>query len=281
MSAASGAARRAGADRTGAPAVARWMAAAFGLLWAVLFFGIIDLIVVPIQDDLFYEHYVVETGWGLLYTVLVAVPLIVWAVCPRWLVLVQQVVAAGVAVLVLGLVALTVGQVFVGAVLAGAAVAFWLSSDRRLWPPADLGLRGANRALLAMAGLSAIAAVWYAWKTLDASHTGQPDDNTWGLMHLPMQAGFGVTVAASAALAVAAGAVDAAGWRFASLPSACSAVWLGIVCIVYPHHVASLGEVGGMAAVCWGLAFTLLVWFVGRRPGRRGGQGSSTATPAT
>jgi hypothetical protein len=244
----------------GAPVRPRVLAVVFALFWAVLFFGVIDLLVVVIQDEVFYEHYIVEAGWGLLYTVLVPVPLIAWAVRPQWLVLAQQVVAAGGAVLMMGVIALVFGQVFVGVVLFSAGLALWLSTGRPLWPPPGLSLRGANRRLLALVGLSAVAAAVYAWRMLDAAHTGQSDDDTWGLMHLPMQAAFGVALAASAALAVLAGAAGARGWRFAILPAAVSAAWFGAVCVAYPDHVGSIGKVGGVAAICWGLALAALAW---------------------
>jgi hypothetical protein len=253
-----------GAD-LGAPVIARVLAVVFALFWAVPFFGVIDLLVVVVQDEVFYEHYIVEAGWGLLYTVLVPVPLIAWAVRPQWLVLAQQVVAAGGAVLMIGVIALVFGQLFVGAVLLSAGLAFWLSTGRPLWPPPGLLLRGANRPLLALVGVSAAAAVVYAWRMVDAAHTGQPDDDTWGLMHLPMQAAFGVALAASAALAVLAGAVGAPGWRFAVLPAAVSAAWFGTVCVAYPDHVGSIGKVGGVAAICWGLALATLAWGTGKR----------------
>jgi hypothetical protein len=253
----------------GAPVIARVLAAVFSLLWAVLFFGIIDLLVVPIQDDRFYEYYVVETGWGLLYTVLVPVPLIAWALHPQWLVHAQQVVAVGCAVLMTGALAPVPGQVFVGGLLAVGGAAIWWSTERRLWPVRGLSVRGASRLLVVLVIASALAAVAYAWKVFEASRAGQPDDNTWGLMHLPMQAAFGVAVAASAAVAVLAGGAGVRGWRFAVLPSAASAVWFGVVCTVYPDHVGSLGKVGGMAAIGWGLALAALAWGTGRARGGR------------
>jgi hypothetical protein len=190
----------------GAPVRARVLAVVFALFWAVLFFGVIDLLVVVIQDEVFYEHYIVEAGWGLLYTVLVPVPLIAWAVRPQWLVLAQQVVAAGGAVLMMGVIALV--------------------------------------------GVSAVAAAVYAWRMLDAAHTGQPDDDTWGLMHLPMQAAFGVALAAPAA--------GAPGWRFAILPAAVSAAWFDAVCVASPTTSAASARSAGSRPSAGGLALAAL-----------------------
>jgi hypothetical protein len=72
-------------QQPGPTAGARVFAALAALFWAVLFFGILDLSVVPSGDVRFYEHYLLETGWGLLFTFLVPLPLLAWAVRPqRW-----------------------------------------------------------------------------------------------------------------------------------------------------------------------------------------------------
>jgi hypothetical protein len=65
---------------------ARIAAVAAAVAWGFCFFGLIDLLVVLIQDDRFYDYYLLETGWGLLYTVLVAFPLATFAFRPRSLV---------------------------------------------------------------------------------------------------------------------------------------------------------------------------------------------------
>lgn len=67
--------------------------------WGYVFFGLTDLLVIFI-DPGFYAVFLLETGWGLLFLVLVAVPLIAVVIRPRSPVLLVQVlaVAAGVAV---------------------------------------------------------------------------------------------------------------------------------------------------------------------------------------
>jgi hypothetical protein len=47
-------------------------------------------------------------------------------------------------------------------------------------------------------------ALVHAWNVLDASRRGVRDDDTWYLMHLPMQAGFALAVPVAAAVAVLA-----------------------------------------------------------------------------
>ncbi len=80
--------------------VARTLAVVTALFWAVPFFGLVDLAVPILETPGFYEAYLLETGWGVLYTFLVAMPLLVLAVAPRWVLplLGLAVVAASLAV---------------------------------------------------------------------------------------------------------------------------------------------------------------------------------------
>ena len=102
--------------------VARIVTIVVALFWGVAFFGVIDLITVPIQDETFYQHYLIETGWGLLYTLLVMVPLILWAVRPQWRVFPQQVFVVAAAVLLTGLLTPAPRQVLVAILLALSVV---------------------------------------------------------------------------------------------------------------------------------------------------------------
>lgn len=232
----------------------RTLATVAALFWGVLFFGLVDLLVVPLQDQQFYLHYLLETGWGLLFTMLVMVPLLAWAAQPRWRVFPQQVAVVAVAVLLTGLGALAPGQLLVAVflVLSVAVSAMW---ERPLWPWRSLSIRGADRWLLVLVALAAIAAVIYAVQMISAAWSGRLDEETWGLMHLPMQAACGLALAGSAGTAVLAGGTGAPGWRLATLPGSVSAVWFGAVCLAYPHLLGSVGEPAGIAAIAWGVAF--------------------------
>ena len=66
----------------GSRVAARVVAALAAVFWGFFWFGLIDLLVVVDQDERFHEHYLLESGWGLLYLVLVTVPLVVLAVRP-------------------------------------------------------------------------------------------------------------------------------------------------------------------------------------------------------
>lgn len=98
--------------------------------------------------------------------------------------------------------------------------------------------------------VAAAAAVAYAASMIRSSRAGVPDDITWGLAHLPMQAAFALALASSAALAAF---FRGAGRRTVGWTAGVSAVWLGAVSVVYPDHMGSLGRPGAIAAVVWGL----------------------------
>jgi len=238
----------------------RIAAAVLALLWATIFFGIIDLTVVIVQNLDFFEHYLLETGWGLLFTFLVPLPLLAWAVRPQnWNGV--QVAAVALAILLAGLVGLAPGQVVVGCLVAGSAA---LTGLRR---PRLAGLRELARVacwpldllLLAASGV----ALFYGWEMLAAARDGVVDDNTNGLMHLPMQAGFGLAIAASAVAASLALVARSPGRRVAFVPAALSASWFGVVARAYPEHVGSIGQFGGTLAIFWGVLLLLTAWATG------------------
>jgi hypothetical protein len=229
---------------------ARLGAVLVALFWATLFFGIIDLSVVPDHDLEFYEHYLLETGWGLLFTVLVPLPLLSWAVRPQgWNG--PQLAAIALAVLLAGFVGLAPGQVFVAVLVAGCGAFPRMWRPRPQWSVRRLA-RPAYWPLNALVAVGMGAALVYAWDMLDAARGGANDDNTNGLMHLPMQAAFGLAVAASAVVAVVSLANGVRGSWFGFVPAALSAVWFGVVARAYPDHLGSIGEVGGILAIGWG-----------------------------
>ena len=231
-------------------------------VWGVFYFGVIDLLVVPIQDTQFDAFYLVETGWGLLYTVLVGVPLVLFAVRPQSVVFLQQVAAVALAVLACAVITPAWRQVITGVLLLLTALLLSWWSGQRAWRVASPRTGRLDPWLGALVVVAAAGAVWYAVEVIQKARSGIPDDDTWGLMHLPMQAAFGLALAGSAAvtwLAEGAGSTPAAGWRVSAVPTAVSACWLGVVSLMYPHHLASLGDAGGVAAIAWGLLFGVVV----------------------
>jgi hypothetical protein len=252
----SGIAERAVASRAAAVAVA--------LCWAVLFFGIIDLLVgiVPSQYPDFSQFVVVETSWGLLYSCLIPVPLIAWAVRPvGWVG--PQIVAVATAVLVAGVTAAAWGQVFVSFVVAASASFPRMWRPRPHWSVSRLLMTPALWPVDALLVIGLGGAFWHAWDALEAARSPVGDDDTWGLMHLPMHAGFALAVPAASAVALLAVANRVSGWWFAIVPPAVSAVWFGVVCTRYPELLGSLGETAGWLTVAWGIATAVALWTTG------------------
>ena len=145
--------------------------------------------------------------------------------------------------LIAGVAAPARGQVFV-AFLVAASAAFprmWRPWPR--WSLIRLLAKPAFWPVDALVALAMGAALVHAWDVLDAcARSGVKDDDTWYLMHLPMQAGFALAVPVAAAVAVLALANRVAGWWFAIVPPAGCAMWFGAVSVKYPELLGSLGE---------------------------------------
>lgn len=218
-----------------------------------MFFGVIDLSVVIAHDERFRGFYLLETGWGLLYTVLVGLPLVGFALRPRSAVALQQVFVVGVAVLAGAAVAPAPAQVVPGLLLAGTAVGLSGWSGHGWVPLRGLTVRGVDLRMVVLVVVVVVAAVAYAVQVLHAAGTGEPDDETWGLRHLPMQASFGLSVAAAAGLSALARAAHRSGWQVPAASAAVSAGWFGLVSFAYPDLLGSLGRPTGVATICWGL----------------------------
>ncbi len=247
----------------------RLLALVAAVAWGVFYFGVIDLLVVPIQDETFYAFYLIETGWGLLYTVLVAVPLVMFAVRPRAAMLLQQLVVTACAVLVCAVITPAWGQLVPGVLLLLTALPLSWWSDEPLWSIGRARLRRLDRVLGLLVLVAVVAAVWYAVEMIQEARGGTPDDDTWGLMHLPMQAAFGLALAGSAAVtwlaATAGGTPAAAGWRMSAVPAAVAASWLGVVSVAYPDHLGEPGPCRRVAAIAWGTVFVVTAMSRGGR----------------
>lgn len=225
---------------------ARVVAAVAAVFWAVVWFGITDLLVVVLQDGQFHEDYLFESGWGLLYLVLVAVPLVWLAVRPGEPVALAQLGVVTSAVLVGALWRGSWPQTWnaVGLALTVTSVA-WLGGGRLpQW-------RRPDPALSALALLGLPAAVAYGAPLV--ANTTEVEDITNEVSHYPMQASLALAVVALVALAaVTAGRLPA--WT-----AALTASWLGVESIVYPDLSASLGGTGGAVATAWGVLVVLAV----------------------
>ncbi len=234
---------------------ARVVAALAAVFWGFLWFGLIDLLVVLEQDERFHEHYLFESGWGLLYLVVVAVPLVVLAMRPGDPIACAQLVVATLAVLLGALWGLAWPQLWTGLGLAlTVALLAWLGRARPLrWRRPDPVL-----AVLAVVGLP--PALMYGAPL--ARNTTEVEDITNGVSHYPMQASLALAVVALVALAALTRS------RLPAWTAGFSACWLGLESVFYPGLKASLGASGGALTAAWGVIVIAYVEIARRRAPR-------------
>lgn len=253
--------------RAGASAVA-----ALGvLIWCIAFMGPIDLSVpiVPLED--FYNHYLVETSWGLLYTVLLAVPTAVLAFRPAHDVAAQQVMAVAFALVIGAAAAPELGHLVPAAVAVGLVAAVRALHGVPALPPnpqRTLSRRDLPAAVVVLAGI--VPAVAMASQAIDAYRDPTVSaDVTQNLDHWPAQAAFALALVLVGGLAVLA----TRGARLPAATAGVSAAWFGVTSVVFPGHDGSLGVAGGWVAVAWGVALLVSV------SARRARRGSEPASP--
>lgn len=249
--------------RAGAPALA-----VLGvLIWCIALMGPIDLTVplVPLED--FYNHYLIEVGWGLLYTVLLAVPTLVLAFRPLSDVAAQQVLTCAAALAFAGLAAPELGHLVPAAVAVGLVAGTRVLAGGRAFPRSPQRRLGAAD----VPGLVVVVAgIWPAIAYASACIADYRDptvsaDVTNELDHWPAQAALAIAVVLVAALAVLA----RRGWLLPTLTAATSAVWLGLTSVAFPAHDGSLGTTGGWLAVVWGAALVAAIAVPRLLTGRR------------
>ena len=158
--------------------VARVTAGGLAAFWAVLWFGVIDLMVVVIQDERFYDDYLLESGWGLFYTVLVVVPLVVLALRPGDPVALAQLGVCAACVLLGAAWAVRLPQLLSGLALAATvALLAWLGRGRL---PVR---RPVDPVLAVLAAVALVGAVVYGHDL--ARWPALLDDITNGVAHAP------------------------------------------------------------------------------------------------
>ena len=225
---------------------ARVVAGLAAVFWGFLWFGVIDLLVVVEQDERFHQHYLLESGWGLLYLVVVAAPLVALAGRPGRADALAQLVVATVAVLVGALWGGAWPQLWTGLGLGLTVTASaWLGRGRPVrWTRPDALL-----SVLALVGLP-VAVGYGAPLAREAIDVG---DITNGVNHYPMQASLALAVVGLVALAAVTRS------RLPAWSAGISALWLGIESVAYPDLPASLGTTGGVLTVAWGVLVVVAV----------------------
>ena len=235
-----------------AAAGARWVrvsASLFAVFWGYLFYGLIDLLV-PLGDPTFHQSLLLETGWGLVFVVLVAAPLIATATRPRAAlsVALQQLVLVGGAVAVAAVITassrhllITIGLLLTVLVIARGHVRSLFKLSRRWsWAPGVLVV------------VAAIPWFIYAQTAASASRAERPPtDVTWVFNHWPIQAAFPIALVFVAALA----ASFTAGWIVPTWCTGVCAAWIAVVSWFEPALAASLGRAWALTAFVWAIAF--------------------------
>lgn len=243
--------------RAAAPALA-----ALGVLvWLIGLMGIIDLTVplIPLED--FYNAYLIETSWGLLYTVLLGVPTAVLAFRPRHDAAAQQALAVAAALALAAAAAPELGHLVPAALAVGLVAAVRVLDGARGLPPnpqRTLTRRDLPAAVVVLAGV--VPAIAIASQAIAAYRDPTvSSDVTQGLDHWPAHAAFALATILVAALAVLR---TRGAWLPAST-AALSAAWFGATSVAFPEHDGSLGATGGWLAIAWAVA--LLVTVAARR----------------
>ena len=224
------------------------VAGAGALFWGFFWFGLIDLLVVIEQDEIFHRDYILESGWGLLFLVLVAVPLVVLTSHPgfpggsdsagcchgsgdhRW--------------------AATAGMA-AGAERPGTAR--HRRSGRLDGGRTTRELARPDLALSVLAVVAVPAAAAYGFGLL--RNTVVEEDITNGVSHWPMQASLALAVVGLVGLAAVTRA------RLPGWTAAFAGLWLGIESVTYPNLFASLGHTGGLLTVGWAVLVVVALEF--------------------
>lgn len=238
-------------------AAAPALAALGVLIWLIGLMGIIDLTVplFPLED--FYDAYLIETSWGLLYTVLLGVPTGVLAFRPQHGAAAQQILATAAALALGAAAAPELGHFVPAAIAVGLVAAVRALHGARALPPSPqrtLTRRDAPVAVVVLAGL--LPAIAIASQATSAFRDPSiPSDITQNLDHWPAHAAFALATLLVAALAMLR---TRGAWLPAST-AAVSAGWFGATSIAFPEHDGSLGTTGGWLAIAWGVALLATV----------------------
>jgi hypothetical protein len=230
--------------------LARLLAALGAVFFALPFFGVVDLLVVLVNDPDWRTSYLLEAGWGVLFTVLVAAPFAGLAFRPERGLLVAQLVAVSVA-----LAAATLWSAYAPALVPAVLVVVLatgvgqLAGIRPRAVPLDRWLRW-------IVVLGAVGGGAFATRVVGEYPAAEPDI-TWGIDHHPVQAAVGLALVAVAAVAAAGVGGRVAGWRVPVWTVALGAGWLGAWSIGYPDVPGSAGRDLGTAALAWAVLFAV------------------------
>jgi hypothetical protein len=245
------------ADGVGVQAVvmrafaARVVSGLFAVSWLVLpGFGAIDLSVTWSAD----WPQVLEAGWGLFATVIVAAPFALLAGWPR-------AVMSGAAQLAIAILCLSVSAIVAHEtrllllvallVLQTAILVVLLGGAGPMGPTPWRPVVGSSRLLFLLAVAGAIPWLSYALQMwgLDRGHRSD-GDVTLGIDHYSVQGALALALAVLPVLA----ALRADLRPFIPLCTSVAAFYLGLVSFAWPDAAGGLGRAWSIAAMAWGLS---------------------------
>ena len=242
--------------------VARIVAIVSALGWLVLpGFGLIDLAVTWSPD----WPQVLEAGWGLFFTVIVAGPFLLVAAAPGRLAVALAQLGIAAATLVVAAVLTSEPRLaaLAGLIVVEAAIVGWLARgglSRSADAPPIVRVRW-SMPLLAIVLIGAIPWLAYAWRMIGLDRMDAPVDLTLGIDHDAVQGALGLALVA---LGLLAAAWPVGRWVLA-LSVGITAAYLGIVSFGWPGATGGVDQWWSMAAVVWGAAVILAGWPEGRR----------------
>jgi hypothetical protein len=236
---------------------ARGLSGLFAVSWLVLpGFGLIDLSVTWNAD----WPQVLEAGWGLFATAIVAAAFVLIAVWPR-------AATAGTAQLVVATVCLAVSAVaaketrlFVLVALLGlqtAMVGGLLAKALREGTDPSRHRSQFSQSLFLVAAAAVVPWLSYGLQMWALNRENRPDgDITLGIDHYSVQ---GALALALAVLPVAA-ALRANLRPFFPVCTSVAASYLGLVSLAWPDAAGGLGRTWSIAAIVWGVALLAAVF---------------------
>lgn len=245
--------------------LARVLAALFAASWIVFpGFGVVDLSVTWSAD----WPQVLEVGWGLFFTVLVAAAFVAVAVRPSS-------ARPGVVQLAVAALALAVSVIagreaplaWVAVLLAvETVVVAWLAFPSWRWRAVS---QPADASMLALAALGVAPWLAYALDMWAANREERPDnDITNGIDHYAVQGALGLALAVLPAVA----ALRPAATPFIPACVGIAAAYLGLVSFAWQDAAGGFGRAWSVAAMAWGLVLVARALAdVIRRSGRRAG----------
>ncbi|HEV2058688.1 MAG TPA: hypothetical protein VGR11_04980 [Solirubrobacteraceae bacterium] len=225
-----------------------------------MFFGLIDLLAFAMREA-FHATLLLETGWGLLFFFLVAVPLVAVAVRASAVFssALAQVALVAVAVIAAAVLSASPEHMLVAAGLLGTVAALVVLAGDRPWAVMAKWRWSAVPGVLVILALAPCLA--YAWEAARMTGSTAVIDVMWGLDHWPVQAALPLALLLTGALA----AGHPPGWRLPTWSAGIAAVWFAVVCSLEPNLAGSVSRPWATVTFLWSAAFIAATHLTARR----------------